>query len=67
MRAKSPPARLLAAAATSAAVIIGTAVITGASPAQAATADWTFPSNAATLPDVAKSIRADVAYGCGSR
>ncbi len=65
MRAKSPPARLLAAAATSAAVIIGTAVITGASPAQAATADWTFPSNAATLPDVAKSIRADVAYSQG--
>jgi serine protease AprX len=52
--------------------LVATTLMIGvASPASAAAvpvkpaADWTFPANATTLADVAKSIRADTAYAQG--
>jgi len=40
------------------------AVLVGATPALAAT-DWTFPTTATTMADVARIIRADTAYAAG--
>ncbi len=62
MRMTSSRRRVLTAAVAGVSVLAGVAV---GSPSLAATADWTFPANAATLPDVVKSIRADAAYAQG--
>ncbi|MCA2218727.1 S8 family serine peptidase [Jidongwangia harbinensis] len=52
-----------------AAILAGALAATGSAvgpaPAMAATTDWTFPATAATLADVARSIRADAAYAAG--
>jgi serine protease AprX len=45
--------------------VIAAGVLQAATPAVAATADYTFPANATALTDVARIIRADTAYSAG--